>query len=163
MVGVTLRRMRKNARLTQADVADICGVVPTTVGRWERGETQIPKDKIESLAEALGVSPIDIEEIRTATEEHEELVHVSSRMDVYRWRNAIARSELGIEARALLSALPVFLDEDAWVVTVSRQQFVDETGVVDHVIEEHWPEVMASGFVENLNPHLHWVLRLVFP
>ena len=32
------RRLRQEARLTQAEVAEVCGVKPETVTRWEAGD-----------------------------------------------------------------------------------------------------------------------------
>lgn len=42
MNGTELRHWRKQRRLTQADLADLLGIAPLTVLRWERGQQGIP-------------------------------------------------------------------------------------------------------------------------
>jgi transcriptional regulator with XRE-family HTH domain len=42
MTGKQLRERRKAMGLTQEQLADILGVSPNTIARWERGEMKIP-------------------------------------------------------------------------------------------------------------------------
>ena len=41
MTPSALRRLRRRVRLSQAKFADLVGVAPNTVARWERGERAI--------------------------------------------------------------------------------------------------------------------------
>ena len=54
--GDRLKRLRERAGLTRGQVADLCGVVLSTVRAHENSEAAIPLDAAEAYAEALGVS-----------------------------------------------------------------------------------------------------------
>lgn len=41
MQGEELKRIRKRLKLTQAQFAELVGVTPNTVARWERGEMEM--------------------------------------------------------------------------------------------------------------------------
>lgn len=43
MEGNELKQKRENLALTQAELAEILGVKPNTVARWERGILSVPK------------------------------------------------------------------------------------------------------------------------
>ena len=60
-LGQAIRRMRRAAHLTQAQLGKRMGVGQTTVGRWENGVACPSTDAIESLARFLKV---DTEEVR---------------------------------------------------------------------------------------------------
>jgi len=55
-----LRRLRMANGLTQADLADRLGVVPSTVSFWESGTTIPEPKRIPELAKVLGVSPFEL-------------------------------------------------------------------------------------------------------
>lgn len=58
MLSDNLRRLRKQKRLTLEELADAIGTSRQTVHRYENGTiTNIPREKIELLAEALGTTP----------------------------------------------------------------------------------------------------------
>ena len=50
-----LEKLRKELKLSQAEVADRVGVPQQTVWKWENGEQRIRLDDAAALAEALGV------------------------------------------------------------------------------------------------------------
>lgn len=50
--GERIRRLRKSRRLTQVELADLCGVHDRTISNWEAGKG-IPKVHINLLAEKL--------------------------------------------------------------------------------------------------------------
>ncbi|MDH6109507.1 transcriptional regulator with XRE-family HTH domain [Kitasatospora sp. MAP12-15] len=52
--GRDLRRMRRAAERTQADVADALGVRRPTVAKWESGETFPEAERLSALAATLG-------------------------------------------------------------------------------------------------------------
>ena len=51
-----LRNFRKRMEMTQEDVAQAVFVAPTSVSKWERGETTPDIDLLPALAKLLGVS-----------------------------------------------------------------------------------------------------------
>ena len=55
-----IRRMRRELDLSQEELADICGLHRTFVGSVERGERNVTLSSLELLAEALGVSVIEL-------------------------------------------------------------------------------------------------------
>lgn len=55
LVGQRIREARRGLELTQDDLAEVVGVHKRTIENWERGKTK-PFDRIEDLADALGVS-----------------------------------------------------------------------------------------------------------
>ncbi|WP_035804686.1 helix-turn-helix domain-containing protein [Kitasatospora mediocidica] len=52
--GHDLRRMRRAAERTQAELADALGVKRPTIAKWESGETFPEPDRLPALAAALG-------------------------------------------------------------------------------------------------------------
>ena len=51
-----IKRLRTNADLTQAKLAEMVGVTRATVTQWETGWSQPRMGAIEKLAEVFGVS-----------------------------------------------------------------------------------------------------------
>lgn len=56
----TMRRARKKARLTLAQVATACGVSAPTVWAWENGEQRPRVDRLPAIANALGLGVEDL-------------------------------------------------------------------------------------------------------
>jgi DNA-binding XRE family transcriptional regulator len=54
--GDRLRRLRERVGLTRAEVADLCGVVMSTVRAHENGANDIPFDAAQAYAKALGAT-----------------------------------------------------------------------------------------------------------
>lgn len=55
--GERLRRLRKNADITQAELADIVGVVPSAIGKYERLPHSFPSvEALVKLADYFNVS-----------------------------------------------------------------------------------------------------------
>ena len=52
---LTMPAARKLKRLTQEDLAKVCGVSPSTVGNWENGTSEISVAKAMLFAEACGL------------------------------------------------------------------------------------------------------------
>ena len=63
----TLKALREEALLSQAELADRCGVTVQTIYYWERGETVPRLSHIRKLVEALHKTPAEIREAIQAT------------------------------------------------------------------------------------------------
>ena len=59
-LGIRLQRLRKERGLTLAQVAGQLGVSKPTVWAWERGRARPIEERIDALAEALGVTRSDL-------------------------------------------------------------------------------------------------------
>ncbi len=59
-LGLKLSRLRKERSLTLAQVAEYLGVSKPTVWAWEKGKARPLPDRLEAIAEVLGVSAEDL-------------------------------------------------------------------------------------------------------
>jgi transcriptional regulator with XRE-family HTH domain len=55
-LAANLRGLRAKKKISQKDLAEICGMNRTYVGSVERGERNVTLSSLEVLAKALGVS-----------------------------------------------------------------------------------------------------------
>lgn len=55
-----LRTIRKQKKISQEELADLCGLHRTYIGSVERGERNISIDNIEKISNALKILPIDL-------------------------------------------------------------------------------------------------------
>lgn len=163
MVGQMVKMLRKKSGMTQADLAEKVGVSRPTITKWESGDRKISEDCVTPLAEALGVTEKDLREARDSETEVPRDGRVESTLDVYKWRNMIARSGLSVEARAVLHALPIFVRGGGWFVSFTAKQFDEQTSMNGGLLEEVWPELKKSGFVRDENPEMPYTLSMVFP
>ncbi|HMS45207.1 MAG TPA: helix-turn-helix transcriptional regulator [Alphaproteobacteria bacterium] len=60
ILSQNLRRKRKLLRLSQEELAYICGLHRTYIGSVERGERNITLSTLETLAGALQTSAVDL-------------------------------------------------------------------------------------------------------
>ena len=60
VTGTMIRRLRENKKMTQHQLADKIGVSDKAVSKWETGRGYPDISLVESLAEALGVSIIEL-------------------------------------------------------------------------------------------------------
>lgn len=69
---MNLKERRQELRMSLQDVADKVGVSKTTIMRWENGDIEnMKRDKIEKLSSVLGISPLQILDIkRYQNQEH---------------------------------------------------------------------------------------------
>ena len=72
-LGVKLNRLRRERGLTLAQVAEVLGVSKPTVWAWEKGKARPLPDRIDAIAEVLGVKAQDLEE-RLGDDQHAALV-----------------------------------------------------------------------------------------
>jgi len=64
-LGEKLHRLRKLRGLTQGELANRLGVSKPTVWAWEQGRARPIEDRLEAIAEALGVESGDLRPSRT--------------------------------------------------------------------------------------------------
>ncbi len=55
-----IRSLRRNRRLSQEALAEVCGLHRTYVGSVERGERNVTLSTLEAFSEALGVPVIEL-------------------------------------------------------------------------------------------------------
>lgn len=72
-LGSKLNRLRRERGLTLAQVAAVLGVSKPTVWAWEKGKARPLPDRIEAIAEVLGVTAKELEE-RIDDDQHSALV-----------------------------------------------------------------------------------------
>ncbi|MDJ0979395.1 MAG: helix-turn-helix domain-containing protein [Erythrobacter sp.] len=72
-LGVKLNRLRRERGLTLAQVASVLGVSKPTVWAWEKGKARPLPDRIEAIAQVLGVEAQELEE-RLGDAQHSALV-----------------------------------------------------------------------------------------
>ncbi len=69
--GPKLHRLRRERGLTLADVASALGVSKPTVWAWEKGKARPVPERLDSIAEVLGVAPDSLQDAGAlATEAH---------------------------------------------------------------------------------------------
>lgn len=56
-IGEKIRALRKNEGYTLEKIANNVGVTPSTILKYEKGQINIPSDKIELLAQCLKTTP----------------------------------------------------------------------------------------------------------
>lgn len=72
-LGVKLNRLRRERGLTLAQVAAALGVSKPTVWAWEKGKARPVPDRLEPIAQVLGVQVSELKE-RLGDEQHSALV-----------------------------------------------------------------------------------------
>lgn len=176
MTETPLRTFRKEETTwTLEELGEELGVHYTTVGRWEKGENRIPADKRKELADLLGVSEKQIREWQREADVESgngskgrrdvaELPqkYVISKDDLQEWQMAVSASGLTGPVIVLLSALPMFMDMDHWVVSVTPEAMAERAQRDLETIEAHWDEMLETEFVDRVGP-AEYVLRLTFP
>ncbi len=60
VTGATIRQLRENRKLTQAELAEKLGVSSKTVSKWETGKGLPDISLLQPLAQALGISVIEL-------------------------------------------------------------------------------------------------------
>ena len=60
--GDRIRRTRRNLGLTQTELGELAGVVPSTISQIETGERQGHPATLKAIADALGCTVADITE-----------------------------------------------------------------------------------------------------
>lgn len=167
MVGKAIRRVRKRRGVSQSELADRLDVYQATISKWERGDRDVSEDRLQDVADALGV---DTEEIKGIAKElyaeagqEAEPEYVSEEKEISRWRDrVISDPSLDEWTQVLLMGLPVFLDRKSWVAPITQEQYVRETGRSKEMVQSSWDEMLKTPYVERIGEN-EWTLRLRFP
>ena len=78
MLQETLKQMRRARGLTLEELATAIGTSKQTISRYEKGViANVPYEKIEALAAALGVAPGDLLGWQNPTTEHEAILPIA--------------------------------------------------------------------------------------
>lgn len=99
-VGENLRRLRQAAGLNQTTLADAAGVSRRTIINLEAGEANISLSGLDRLAEALGVTFVDLVGAPATS---------TRRLDAVAWRGAAPESEA-----VLLGSAPAAHEAQLW-------------------------------------------------
>ncbi|WP_295447371.1 helix-turn-helix transcriptional regulator [uncultured Thiodictyon sp.] len=67
-IGANLRVARRQAKLTQSQLAQQCGIVQSYVGQIERAEKNVTLDVLLTLCAALGIEIIDLMQMESAND-----------------------------------------------------------------------------------------------
>jgi len=163
MLGKAIAMIRDKAGMSQKDLADLVGVDRSTLSRWETGGTPIPTGRLATLAEHLGVSVDDLRELSRADENGDGSGRVVSRLDVCRWRDAVAVAPLSVEQKAVMGVLPTFWNERLSVATVNLERLSERSHIDLKIVDRVWGDILASDFVEDADPDVPFVLILKIP
>lgn len=60
-----LKTFRKARNITQAEIAELCGVAQNTISNWESGRQKISIEYIKKIAEHYNINPILLDESYT--------------------------------------------------------------------------------------------------
>lgn len=78
MVGINIKKRRKELKLTQGELSKKINVSPQVISNWERGYTTPSSDDLSRLAPALDCSPnflLGIEENNTDEKEFQGFIN----------------------------------------------------------------------------------------
>ena len=156
----SLRELRDARGLTLRELADKLPISHSQVHRNEGKDYIKDGDVRDAYAEALGVDRAVIDRICDRGETPRR--RVSSNKELLRWTSIASTSRTSPYARMLLLVLPVFMDKDSWIVSVTHQRIAEEAHIPLASIEEHWDEVLASPLLERVGP-AEWAFRLSMP
>ena len=150
-----LAQRRKAVGLTQEQLAGLLDVDPTTVARWERGETQPLPWLRPKLARALRVSPERVEELLDGPDPRRTGVRPGAAPPVPRQLPAEAAGFTGRAAE--LTALARLLDDAAGTPgAVAISTIGGTAGIGKTALALHWAHLAAGRFGDG---QLHVNLR----
>lgn len=175
MIGGTIKRLRKKAGFRrQEDLARAMSehlgegqVDQSQISKWETNSRQVPDDKIEALAAALGVPVGELLTERREAEEREaqgsdRIGRIVTGNQIGAWAIAAGVSDQPEDVRMVLVALASFVDPDTWVVSISQDELARSANLRLEMVRERWHEVLDSDFVERIGTG-EWTLKLVLP
>jgi transcriptional regulator with XRE-family HTH domain len=85
-IGLAIAMRREELGMSQVDLAKVVGVSKASVCRWESGDiSNMKRDKIQKLADALHISPIDL-----LDEETEGFVHKKTPLEPIALRASVS-------------------------------------------------------------------------
>jgi transcriptional regulator with XRE-family HTH domain len=110
-VGENLRRLRQAAGLNQTTLAEAAGISRRTIINLEAGEANISLSGLDRLAEALGVTFVDLVSAPSAS---------TRRLDAVAWRGTAPESEA-----VLLGSAPARTEAQLWSWTLAAGERYD--------------------------------------
>lgn len=110
-VGANLRRLRTAADLSQAALADLAGISRRTVIKLEAGEANISLSGLDHLADALGVTFVDL--VASPAAHRTDIGAVA-------WRGQSADS-----VAVLLASVPAAAESQLWTWTLAPGERYD--------------------------------------
>lgn len=162
--GGSIRKLRKEKRLSQSQLGERIGekgVTKTTISRWENRDA--PEERVEEIADALGVSP---EDLLTDDTKQSSIPpqFVQKDRQTGKWRDAVVSAGVDRDVRTILMTLthPDLLDRRFWVISTTIERFAEITNDPVEWVREHWEEVLESPFVEQVGDG-EFCLALRFP
>ena len=171
--GSFIAALRKEKGWTQRELADCLNVTDKAVSKWERGLGFPDIKSIEPLAEALGVSVLEIMRAEHIEEEQIDMVSadeaVSSVIDTALYQRKIERRNMIIllSAALLLTMGILLIDAMEWIgfVMVCLPVLFTVIGVVLLVISwmrrkkmQGYATTLVFGILGLLIPIVLWVL-----
>lgn len=164
LMGDKISKLRKDAGYrSQQALGEEVGLHQTMISQIETGRRSIPEDRLEKFAEKLGVPPRELKP--ESLGQKYVSGSVKSKEDLGDWRDMVIQDESlpwGTKSVLLSITTPPFLSREDWIVTVTIDQLVRETGRSRELVETHWNDMLNSDYVERIG-EVEWVLRLVFP
>lgn len=76
MLTDKLKQIRKDRKLTQTKLAELCGISRNSIVNWETGKNTPKVGDIEKLSLVLGISPRELMEDSLGTQDEEKSAHI---------------------------------------------------------------------------------------
>lgn len=172
--AIRYKRLQKGMTLEELGARVGKGLSHATISRYETGSRQPSAKILHQIAEALDTTVEELRALENELRAGEAVVHhevpvetlpgyVTSRMDISAWRDAVLKDrDLDDFVQVILVTLPLFLDKKHWIVTITTDQFLRETGRSKALVDQYWLEAISSPYVERIG-EVEWTLRLRFP
>lgn len=167
MTGRKVLELRKKLRISQRELGERVGVKQSMISQIERGVKAISVDLLPDIARALGVDDAELmpEAFAPSPMAGAPGSYVAGYEDIQTWRTQVLRDHDVSDGASVILALlasPPFLDSRSWIVFVTVDQFIRDTGRSREYVERHWAEAMSSRYVDLIG-EVEWSFRLVFP
>ena len=163
LLGNRIARLRKQAGLSQAKLGELIGGVhQTMISQIEAGDRGIPDERLSALAGALDV---DEAELSVEALGASQTGRVMSEQMRSAWRDRVIMDRsLDPFVMNLLITLsaPVFRPGGHWIIHVTVDQFVRETGRDKAKVEEYWSALVDSPYLERVG-EVQWAFWMVLP
>lgn len=110
-IGRNIKKYRKQLEMTQEDVGRIIGVNRSVIQRYESGLIAVPYERIYQLAEAFGISPVELMGLDSVRDDSQNVMEESRPIwpeDIY----AFLRAALSDDRYSLVVHAMEVPDED---------------------------------------------------
>lgn len=163
MPGHRLRQLRKEAGVTQSQLAKAVGLHQTMISQIENNERPIPDKRIADFATALGVPESELRGAPTPEEPPAgpTVRVVRTRAAQGEWMAAVIQSVEDRDLAWVLAAIGSLVDPDAWVASVTAEQIEEQSGNPE-VFRAVWHKVLKSPWLKRIGEG-EYTFQLVFP